>query len=66
MDNTGKLFVTLFAPPGAGFRLRRLADPQLLLLHLRQLCKGSCTRTPTFAPLRWAERATARYKHSAP
>jgi hypothetical protein len=33
MDNTGKLFVTVFAPPGAGFRLRRLADPQLLLLH---------------------------------
>jgi len=33
----------------AGFRLRLLADPQLLLLHSRQICNGSCTRTPAFA-----------------
>ena len=62
----GKLFpessgqvVTVFAPPGAGFRLRRLADPQLLLLLPRQIRNGCCTRTPTYAPLRWAKRASA-------
>ena len=53
----GKLLVTVFAPPGAGFRLRRLADPQLLLLHSRQIRNGSCTRTPAFAMLRRAETA---------
>ena len=45
----GKLFVTVFAPPGAGFRLRRLAEPQLLLLRTRQICNCRCTRTPTTA-----------------
>ena len=50
-DNMGKLFVTVFAFLPAG--------RQVLLLP-RQLCNGICTRTPTFASLRWAKRASAR------
>ena len=48
----GKLFPAMrdklshFLPRFAGFR--RFA-PQLLLLHSRQICNGSCTRTPASA-----------------
>jgi hypothetical protein len=45
----------------AAVRLRQSADPQLLLLLPRQIGNGSCTRTPAFAPLRRAKRASARY-----
>jgi len=48
----GKLFVTLFAFLPAG--------RQVLLLP-RQLSNAICTRTPNFAPLRWAKRASALY-----
>jgi len=58
--------VTVFAPAEAGFRLRQSADPQLLLLHPRQICNGSCARTPNFAALRWAKRAAARNLNPAP
>jgi hypothetical protein len=51
MDNMGKLFPAFllkkrdgFYLATAGFRPRLLADTQLLLLHLRQICNGSCTR----------------------
>jgi hypothetical protein len=33
-------------------RLIQMADPQLLLLHLRQNCNDPCTRTTNFATLR--------------
>jgi hypothetical protein len=46
-DNKGKLFVTLFAFLPAG---------RQVLLHSRQLCNGSCTRT----------RASARNLDPAP
>jgi len=66
----GKLFPAFllkkrdgFCPAEAGFRRY---TPQLLLLHSRQICNGSCTRTPTFATLRWAKRASARNKNPAP
>ena len=57
MDNTGKLF------PALRDKLSHfLHDCELLTMTGNQ----PGTRTPTFAPLRWAERATARHKHSAP
>ncbi len=31
-----------------------------VLLHSRQICNGSNTRTPNFATLHWAKRASAR------
>jgi hypothetical protein len=44
----GKLFVTVFAPLKRDFVAEFIPQsgaPQLLLLHLRQIRNGSCTRT---------------------